>query len=154
MTHRSPPSTRHGAGRDRLKVLTPSPRVTVQAPLTLHDGPMYDAHRRLRAERDQALARLDSLTGDFDSVVAASLDSNADDEHDPEGATIAFERSQIGALTEQVRHHLTEIDAAVARLEAGTYGSCGRCGLPIGEARLEALPAARTCITCASRDRR
>ncbi len=111
---------------------------------------MHDAHARLAAEREQTLARLASLTGDFDSVVAASLDTNADDEHDPEGTTIAFERSQIGALIGQVRHHLEEIDAAVARLDTGTYGVCERCGRPIGAARLEALPAARTCIGCAS----
>ena len=111
---------------------------------------MYDASSRLTAEREQTLARLSSLTGDFDSVVAASLDTNADDEHDPEGTTIAFERSQIGALIGRVRHHLAEIDAAVARLDAGTYGACERCCLPIGPTRLEALPAARTCIRCAS----
>ena len=111
---------------------------------------MTDARSRLDAEHEQTLERLASLTGDFDSVVAASLDTNADDEHDPEGTTIAFERSQIGALIGQVRHHLSEIDAAVDRLDAGTYGVCERCGLPIGAARLEALPAARTCIGCAS----
>lgn len=115
---------------------------------------MHDADRRLTAERQQTLARLASLTGDFDSVVAASLDTNADDEHDPEGATIAFERSQIGALIGQVRHHLAEIDAAAARLDAGTYGVCERCGQAIGTARLEALPAARPCFTCASREHR
>ena len=115
---------------------------------------MHDARRHLATEREQTLERLASLTGDFDSVVAASLDTNADDEHDPEGHTIAFERSQIGALITQVRHHLAEIDAATARLDAGTYGICERCGQPIGEARLEALPAARMCIGCASRDHR
>lgn len=109
---------------------------------------------RLEAERQQTLARLASLTGDFDSVVAASLDTNADDEHDPEGATIAFERSQIGALIGQVRHHLAEIDAAVARVDAGSYGTCENCGKPIGDARLEARPTASTCMGCASRDRR
>jgi DnaK suppressor protein len=114
------------------------------------DEVMHETRRRLAAEREQALARLASLTGDYDSVVAASLDTNADDEHDPEGATIAFERSQIGALVRQVRHHLTEIDAALERLEAGSYGACERCGSAIGDARLEALPAARTCIRCAS----
>jgi len=101
-----------------------------------------------------ALERLASLTGDYESVVAASLDTNADDEHDPEGHTIAFERSQIGALVRQVRHHLDEVDAALARVDAGTYGVCERCGRPIGEARLEALPAARTCIGCAAREGR
>ena len=60
---------------------------------------------------------LANLTDDFDAVVAASRDTNADDEHDPEGATIAFERSQIGALVRQARHHLAEIDAAIERLD-------------------------------------
>ena len=111
---------------------------------------MDETRRRLAVEREQALARLADLTGDHESMVAASLDTNADDEHDPEGATIAFERSQIGALVRQVSHHLAEIDAALERVGAGTYGVCERCGAPIGDARLEALPAARTCIRCAS----
>lgn len=109
-----------------------------------------DARRLLEAERQQALRRLAGLTGDFDEVVAASRDSNADDEHDPEGATIAFERSQVAALALQVRHHLAEVDAAIQRLEVGTYGICERCGQPIPQARLEARPAARACIGCAA----
>ena len=109
-----------------------------------------EVRRRLALEREQALTRLASLTGDFDAVVAASLDTNADDEHDPEGATIAFERSQIGALVRQVRHHVAEVDAALDRVEAGTYGVCEVCGRDIGAPRLEALPAARVCIRCAS----
>ena len=91
-----------------------------------------------------------SLTGDFDAVVAASRDTNADDEHDPEGATIAFERSQLGALVRQARVHLAEIDAAEQRVAAGTYGTCEGCAGPIGEGRLEARPVARTCIRCAA----
>lgn len=106
--------------------------------------------RRLEDEREQTLVRLARLTADYGSVVAASRDSNADDEHDPEGATIAFERSQIGSLVEQARLHLVEVDAAVARLDAGTYGTCERCGGAIGDARLEARPVARTCIGCAA----
>jgi DnaK suppressor protein len=115
-----------------------------------HDGVVEDVRRRLAEEREQAVARLASLTADHESVVAASLDTNADDEHDPEGTTIAFERSQIGALVRQVRHHVAEVDAALARVEAGTYGVCGVCGSAIGDARLEALPAARLCIACAA----
>lgn len=105
---------------------------------------------RLEAERATVVGRLSALTEDFDAVVAASRDSNADDEHDPEGATIAFERSQTDALIRQARSALTEIDAALARVEAGTYGACESCGGPIGEERLDARPTARTCITCAA----
>ncbi|TDD19150.1 TraR/DksA family transcriptional regulator [Kribbella turkmenica] len=111
---------------------------------------MDTARELLTAQRQQALRRLASLTDDFDDVVAASRDANADDEHDPEGATIAFERSQVTALTQQIRTQLAEIDAALGRLAAGTYGLCERCGQPIAAARLEARPTARTCITCAS----
>jgi DnaK suppressor protein len=108
----------------------------------------------LEAERAQTLRRLANLSDDFDAVVAATRDSNVDDEHDPEGATIAFERSQVGALIRQARLHLVEIDAAVERLDAGTYGTCEGCAEPIGEARLAARPVARTCITCAVSRRR
>ena len=54
----------------------------------------------------RALQRLADLTHDFDAVVAASRDTNAEDEHDPEGATIAVERSQIEALVRQAKHLL------------------------------------------------
>jgi len=111
---------------------------------------MDAARRRLAAEREQALGRLASLTDDFDAMVAASRDTNADDEHDPEGATIAFERSQLSALAHQAQHHLAEIDAAAMRLDAGSYGTCEGCGRPIGDGRLEARPVARTCISCAA----
>lgn len=93
--------------------------------------------------------RLAALTDDHDEVVAASLNANADDEHDPEGATIAFERSQVDSLIVRARRQLAEVKAAVERLEAGTYGVCEVCGRPVGEERLEARPAARTCVDCA-----
>jgi RNA polymerase-binding protein DksA len=107
------------------------------------------ARHRLETEREAELERLASLTRDFDTVVVATRDANADDEHDAEGATIAFERSQIGAFVDQARHHLAEIDAALSRLAAGSYGVCERCGTAISAARLEARPVARTCIDCA-----
>jgi DnaK suppressor protein len=106
------------------------------------------AVRALESDRDETVRRLAALTDDFAGVVAASRDTNADDEHDPEGATIAFERSQVDALVRQSRHHLEEIDAALARVASGTYGTCETCGHPILPARLTARPTARTCVTC------
>lgn len=111
---------------------------------------MVDSRGRLEELRQQTLRRLARLTGDFDGVVAASRDSNADDEHDPEGATIAFERSQIASLVRLAQDHLAEIDAAVARLDAGLYGVCQGCGQPIAPERLDARPVASTCIACVS----
>jgi RNA polymerase-binding protein DksA len=104
---------------------------------------------RLLAEQTAALAQIAALTSEFEEVVAASRASNADDEHDPEGATIAFERQQVVALLEQARTRLADVEAALARREAGDYGVCENCGRPISPERLAARPAARTCIDCA-----
>ena len=104
----------------------------------------------LEQERRRTQEQIDSLRRDFDAVVEASLDSNADDEHDPDGSTIAFERSQVDAVLQQARRNLAELDAAQTRLEQGTYGTCENCGRPIAPGRLEARPVARTCIECAS----
>ena len=93
---------------------------------------------------------MQSLQRSFDEMVVASRDSNADDEHDPEGATIAFERAQLVAVLRQANADLDELDAAVRRLEDGSYGVCERCGLPIPPARLDARPSARRCISCAA----
>jgi len=110
---------------------------------------MDDARRRLTAELAATERRLGRLTADFDDVVAASKDTNADDEHDPEGATIAFERAQVSSVVRATRDHLAEVEAALARLDAGEYGTCERCGQPIAAARLEARPTARRCVRCA-----
>lgn len=107
------------------------------------------ARARLQAERASATELLASLVRDFTGIVEASADSNADDEHDPEGATIAFERSQVSTMIDQARGRLSEIEAAVQRVEDGSYGTCETCGGPIPDGRLEARPVARTCISCA-----
>ncbi|MCW2684164.1 MAG: Zinc finger, DksA/TraR C4-type [Blastococcus sp.] len=103
----------------------------------------------LLAEQAAALAQIEALTREFDGVVAASKASNADDEHDPEGATIAFERQQVVALLDQARRRLDDVETALVRREEGGYGSCEVCGRPIAAERLAARPAARTCIDCA-----
>ena len=91
------------------------------------------------------------MTADLTALEAAAVGSNLDDEHDPEGSTVAFEREQLAALRRAAREHLEEIDAALARLAAGSYGLCERCGRPIAGERLAALPAARRCVDCAGR---
>ena len=104
----------------------------------------------LDAERAAAVEQINALTREFEGVVAASRSSNADDEHDPEGATIAFERQQVVALLDAARRRLADVDAALARRRAGTYGSCEVCGGTIPAERMAARPAARTCVRCAT----
>lgn len=93
--------------------------------------------------------QISGLERQLDEIVAASQGSNADDEHDPEGATIAFERQQVVSLIERSRVTRDDIVRAVGQLDVGTYGVCEQCGQPIGAERLEARPNALTCITCA-----
>lgn len=101
---------------------------------------------RLDAERAAVRARLARTDEDLLALMAASRDSNADDEHDPEGQTIAYERAQLSSSADRARAHLAEVEAAAARLAAGTYGVCEVCHEAIGAARLEARPTARTCV--------
>jgi RNA polymerase-binding protein DksA len=106
---------------------------------------------RLASALEQAQRSVADLERSHDEIVAAARDANADDEHDPEGATIAFEREQVAALLAQARRRVEDVRSALERTRAGAYGRCEACGEPIGEARLEARPTARTCIACASR---
>ena len=105
---------------------------------------------RLAAERQRTTARIAALTRDFQDIVENAEASNLDDEHDPEGATIGFERSQVTALLSQARARLDELEWAQEQLRQGRYGRCERCGQPIGTERLAALPTATLCLACAA----
>ncbi|HMC68227.1 MAG TPA: conjugal transfer protein TraR, partial [Mycobacteriales bacterium] len=61
------------------------------------------------------------MTDDVDAVIEAASDVATDDEHDPEGPTIAFERARVGALLEQAHVHLNDIDDALRRIDEGSY---------------------------------
>jgi DnaK suppressor protein len=108
------------------------------------------ATEELTRARVETLAQIDALTREFDAMVAASESANGDDEHDPEGATIAFERQQLAALLDSAHQRLADVDAALARAAAGDYGRCVDCGQEIALERLAARPQARTCIACAT----
>lgn len=101
---------------------------------------------RLRARAEAEAA---TLAQDLEALFLASRDSNADDEHDPEGATIGFERAQLTALLAGARQRIADVDDALRRVDEATYGVCERCGQPIGDERLAARPFARFCMACA-----
>ena len=107
-----------------------------------------DTLRRLRAE---ALVQVGELDRELLGLFEASRSSNADDEHDPEGSTIAFERAQLTALLAAGRRRIADLDDALRRSAAGTYGGCERCGTPIPAERLAVRPFATTCVSCAGR---
>jgi RNA polymerase-binding transcription factor len=105
---------------------------------------------RISIRRGEVVELVTSLRSRLDGILEASSWTAHDDEHDPEGVTIAFERAQVAGLLALATEELQALDAATARIAAGTYGVCARCDLPIGPERLEALPATTTCIRCAS----
>jgi DnaK suppressor protein len=104
----------------------------------------------LAADRAETLQRLAALEREFGAVIESAGVAGTDDEHDPEGATVAFERQHLAALVGQARAHLAQIDAAMRRVADGSYGVCERCGQPIAGPRLTARPTASTCIRCAA----
>ena len=109
------------------------------------------ARERLAVEQTRVIDRIDALRREYDAIVESAEAANLDDEHDPEGATVGFERAQVRALLQRAHDNLADLTAARDRLDAGEYGICGECGRPIDKARLAARPTTRTCVECASR---
>jgi DnaK suppressor protein len=103
----------------------------------------------LLAGRARARERVAALEREFAGLAEAASAAGTDDEHDPEGATLAFERQHAAALLEAAREQVAAWDDALRRLDEGRYGVCDRCGQPIGAERLAARPAAVTCVRCA-----
>lgn len=108
-----------------------------------------DAIAPLEAAHERAETRVRELAAALDAIIEASASANLDDEHDPEGSTVAFERAQVAALLEQQTAVLEELEAARERVRRGEYGICVRCRKAIPAARLEAQPATRVCVACA-----
>ncbi|GAB3567679.1 TraR/DksA family transcriptional regulator [Spelaeicoccus albus] len=106
---------------------------------------------RLKSARADVEARITALQRSHDDLVASAADAPNDDEHDPEGVTVAFERAQIDSLLHESQRELLEIDDALTALDAGGYGICRECGDTIPQARLEALPGVALCMTCAAK---
>jgi DnaK suppressor protein len=95
------------------------------------------------AAADERIARHRATV---EGIVASVRSENVDDEHDPEGATLAWERQQAAALLDDAVVERDALVAALDRVAAGTYGVCEVCGRPIPAARLEARPAATRCV--------
>ena len=123
----------------------------ITAPAVLSARQQELLERRLETERRDTEYAIAQLSGDVATVQHSRHDSPTDDEHDPEGTTLAFEQSQAAALLRQATSRLDDIDHALSRIGAGTYGICIGCGSAIGSARLGARPYASQCITCAQR---
>jgi DnaK suppressor protein len=71
--------------------------------------------------------------------------------HIADDGTNVFEAERIVTISDDLQDILAQVNAAIERMDAGTYGTCGKCGKPIGAERLEAFPYVALCIECQSR---
>jgi DnaK suppressor protein len=110
---------------------------------------VHGQRQRLLVALASIIADVAGLEFDHARLIEAAQASNADDEHDPEGATIAFEREQLTAMLTRARQTKVELELALTDVDRGSYGVCERCERPIDPARLEVRPHTRLCIDCA-----
>ena len=101
----------------------------------------------LMAERDHLLTQL-RLMGRAPGTTELAFDEGFAD-----SGQVTAERGEVDALAGSLTENLAEIEGALGKLEAGSYGTCEECGQTIAADRLEAMPSARHCITCASKPR-
>ena len=100
-------------------------------------------------DRRRTVEQVDALQRTYTDIVEAAELTSTDDEHDPDGSTIAYERAQVWALLRQARADLADLDGALGRLADGSITVCVGCGGAIAAERLLALPHTRVCIACA-----
>ena len=104
--------------------------------------------------RADALARVAALDSAMAELRRDRSADSADDEHDPEGVPLSAEWARLAGLSDAANRDLAEIDEALARWDAGTYGICSDCGRGIPLERLRARPAATRCVACAEKAER
>jgi DnaK suppressor protein len=109
------------------------------------DAAATDLRAQLEEERENLRHQLAEL-GFGESNAGLEYDSNFAD-----SSQVTAERGEAEALANTLRETLGEVEQALTKFAEGTYGKCENCGQPIGAARLEAKPAARFCINCASK---
>jgi DnaK suppressor protein len=104
----------------------------------------------VEAEQERTARQVASLEATVAAIVEASELTSTDDEHDPEGATIAYERAQASALLRQARADRDALVVTQRQLELGRSVVCSVCGRRIGLERVEAMPTTTRCVRCAT----
>ncbi len=107
-----------------------------------------DAKSRLHEERANLVHQLAELGADESGGLSGNVDFG---EGFADAAAVTAERTEILGLVDSIRRTLDAVDAALERIDDGTYGTCARCGKEIGEARLEFRPESIYCVECKSK---
>jgi DnaK suppressor protein len=112
---------------------------------------LTDQRALLVAERASYMEQAESLRHEAEQLAEDMEPGDIQfDEESGEGDTLNVERERDLALSAQARAAVDEIDRALGKMDAGTYGICERCANPIPKARLKALPYAALCVACKS----
>jgi RNA polymerase-binding protein DksA len=109
---------------------------------------------RLLAERKRVKEAIDYLHEENPGSIQDETQDSTADNHPADMATVTFDRELDYSLEENEGRLLEAIDAAVNRIDQGTFGMCRTCARPIGEERLEALPWTTQCIDCKRKEER
>jgi RNA polymerase-binding protein DksA len=104
--------------------------------------------RRQIEEREGILEERRRLVEDTSRSMEEAVDEDGNDSHLADSASETLDRGIELSLEDNADHLLAAIEAALGRVDAGTYGLCERCAKPIAQERLEALPWATKCIEC------
>ena len=124
---------------------------TTKGGATTTDRFLDEQRALLLAERDASLRQAESLRAEAAQLAEEMEPGDTQfDEESGEGATLNVERERDLALSAQALSAVDDVDRALAKLDAGTYGTCEQCGQPIPKARLKALPSATLCVACKS----
>jgi len=110
----------------------------------------------LADQRVELLARREAYAADVERLTASAMELSeegatqdmADEDGFGEGDTLSVERDRLLVVAGDAQARVGEIDAALSRVDAGTYGTCEGCQQAIPEARLEAVPEATLCVSC------
>jgi RNA polymerase-binding protein DksA len=113
-----------------------------------------DFRKRLVEERKRVKEAIDYLHEENPGSIQDEAQDSTADNHPADVATVTFDRELDYSLEENEERLLAAIDAALERIDEGTYGMCNTCGQPIGEERLEALPWTTQCIDCKRKEER
>lgn len=113
---------------------------------------MQALRESLDAERARLTAEIDEYEREGQETLSDVSGENNYRDHMADQGSATFARELDMTLEEHARESLAQIDRALARIADGTYGTCTRCGAPIPDGRLEAMPKAELCVACKERE--
>ena len=146
-----PRATREAPVKSAAKKAAPAKKATAAKKKVTLDKFLEEQLAELESERANYLRQAESLQAEADSLTEDREPGDVQfDEESGEGDTLAVERERDLALSAQARAAIEQIDVAIEKIHAGTYGQCEKCGTNIPKERLKALPYAALCVKCKS----